>query len=57
VDAGADNSMYMCASDARKQYQLTEKDLNALQNKATTNPYSSKAPAMKLYLVGELRVS
>jgi hypothetical protein len=57
VDAGADNTMYMCAADARQQYKLIEKDLSALHNKVTTNPYSSKAPPMKLYLVGQVRVS
>jgi hypothetical protein len=57
VDAGADNSMYMCAADARQQYKLTENDLSALHFKTTTNVYSPKAPPMKLYLVGQLRVS
>jgi hypothetical protein len=39
------------------QYKLTEKDLTALHHEVTTNPYSSKALPMKLYLVGQLRVS
>jgi hypothetical protein len=59
TDSDAEDGDQMCATDARKAYNLKDQDLHTLKCDLVPNPYDlhgASAP-MRLYKVSDLRVS
>jgi hypothetical protein len=58
-DSDAEDDELKCATDARRVYVLTKKDLSTLSHESAPNPFDlngTTAPPMRLYKVSELRV-